>query len=247
MGSSSAPSRAASALGLFSTKLQQPVSLLPYHCDPPLRRRRSSSFFFFFTLHTTPRSRFLFGCALFFFSSFVHCYHGFLSPRNLPFAQPGPILSPRQFSLFFSQRSVATAGIIITASAGEVAREETKNMRCPPARFFFHLFFFVFRRKKRTICCCAAFLGLGEPSKPPTTSPGDTNTHKRKPASVFSSCRSSVQVSVFFMVLSFSLSLPCLLVRCFYIYFLRSLPLSVFFFLLIAKHPRGGGLEKVSE
>lgn len=157
-------------------------------CSPTTATPRSvvavrRRLFFFFTLHTTPRSRFLFNCALF-FSSFVHCYHGFLSPRNFPFAQPGLILSPCQFSLFFRNARLPLPGIIVTASAGEVAREETKNMRCPPARFFFHLFFFFFSSEEEDhmLLCRISRTRRAIKRRPPLRRGTQTHTKESLPA-----------------------------------------------------------------
>lgn len=106
------------------------------------------------------------------------------------------------FFFFFRLCSVDAFRHHRHVSAGGTVCEETENTGMPCESFFR----FCFRRKKRTIRCCAAFLGLGKPSMPPTTSPGDNTHTKRKPASVFSSCRSSVQVLRFFFSLFFSLS-----------------------------------------
>lgn len=178
----------------------------------------------------------------------MHRYSVFRFSRIPPSAQPSTHFHPVDFSFlfyngfffffFFRLCSVDAFRHHRHVSAGGTVCEETENTGMPCESFFR----FCFRRKKRTIRCCAAFLGLGKPSMPPTTSPGDNTHTKRKPASVFSSCRSSVQVLRFFFFHYFFLYLLWPLVRCFYIYFLRSLPLLVFFF-FFAHHKTSSGVS----
>lgn len=148
------------------------------------------------------------------------------------------------FFFFFRLCSVDAFRHHRHVSAGGTVCEETENTGMPCESFFR----FCFRRKKRTIRCCAAFLGLGKPSMPPTTSPGDNTHTKRKPASVFSSCRSSVQVlRFFFFIIFFFISSGLLFVVFIFIFYVRYLSWSSSSSLLITKHPRGFLFSKKSE
>lgn len=249
MGSSSAPSRAASAPGLSSNSSSLCLCS-PTAATPPLRRCRLSFSVFFHDPSTL-----VFYLIVGFFSS-MHRYSVFRFSRIPPSAQPSIHFHPVDFSFLFydvffclficflCRRSVDAFRHHRHASAVGTVCEETENTGMP-CESFFHFFF---RRKKRTIRCCAAFLGLGKPSTPPTTSPRDNTHTKRKPASVFSSCRSSVQVLLFFFSLFFFfISSGLLFVVFIFIFYVRYLSWSSSS-LLIPKHPGGFFVrKKVSE
>lgn len=230
-----------------SFQLQQPVSLLPYCCDPPA----PSSFPLLPPLggappeHTQQAACPPWTLVLLLF--FLRTVTSFCFSRIPPLGESERILSPNNpfffFCCFFGQffffllvrRSVVAFGTIITASArGECVQRNENVVLCK--NFFFFLSFFVGRRgpyvvphfRTRRAIHDAHFAG------------GHTNTQKacqrfRRAVIVFKSPFHS-----FF----FSLSPAPASVCCFYIYFLCSLPLLVFFF---AHHETSWGKEGVSE
>lgn len=173
-----------------SFQLQEPVSLLPYCCDPPA----PSSFPLLPPLGGAPPELTQqaacppldpgFYC-YFFYALLLR----FVSRAFPPSANPSAYFHPTtrfffffffvNFSFFFS--CVARLSLSAPSSPpvqGGNACNEMKTW-CS-ARIFF--FFFLFSSEEEDHMLCRIF-GLGEPSTTPT-SPGDTQTHK-KPASVF--------------------------------------------------------------
>lgn len=170
-----------------SFQLQEPVSLLPYCCDPPA----PSSFPLLpplgggphLSTHNKPPAPLGPWFLLLFF---LRTVTSFCFSRIPPLGESERILSPNNpyfffvnFSFFFS--CVARLSLSAPSSPpvqGGNACNEMKTW-CS-ARIFF--FFFLFSSEEEDHMLCRIF-GLGEPSTTPT-SPGDTQTHK-KPASVF--------------------------------------------------------------
>lgn len=170
-----------------SFQLQEPVSLLPYCCDPPA----PSSFPLLpplgggphLSTHNKPPAPLGPWFLLLFF--FTHCYFVLFLAHSPPrrirahtFTQQPVFFFCQFFFFLLVRRSVVAFGTIITASArGECVQRNENVVLCK--NFFF---FFLFSSEEEDHMLCRIF-GLGEPSTTPT-SPGDTQTHK-KPASVF--------------------------------------------------------------
>lgn len=141
MGSSSAPSRAASAPGLSSNSSSLCLCS-PTAATPPLRRCRSS-----FSVFSRPLDPwFLFDCGFFFYS--MHRYSVFRFSRIPPSAQPSTHFHPVNFSFLFYNGfsfflrlcSVDTFRHHRHASAGGTVCEEMENTGMPCESFFSFLF-----------------------------------------------------------------------------------------------------------